>query len=98
MKMTHATLEDKRALLDSFGGKFYSLKWVKKDGTERECTARHMQHDMFTLGHASKALGNPCGDKPHLYTCVDSTNEKWVNVDLNNLKAVKCNGKEYEFE
>lgn len=90
--------EQKRALLDSFGGKFYSLDWIKKDGSLRSCKARHMQHSMFTEGHASKAKANPVAHKPGLYTCIDVSNEKWINVSLETLKHVKCGDIDYTFE
>lgn len=93
-----ASIEEKRKILDGFGGKYYSVQWVKADNTLRECTARKMQHTMFAQGHASKAGVSTVKDKPEMYTCVDVTNEKWVNVNLNNLKKIKCGDVEYIFE
>ena len=91
-------IKERRELLDSLGGKFYSIEWVKASGELRSCTARHMQHDMFAAGHASKAQANTVAHKPNLYTMVDVTNEKWVNVNLNNLKHVRCGSIDIEFE
>ena len=91
------TCEQKRELLDSFGGKFYNVSWVKKDGSSRSCRARHMQHNMFVEGHASKANANSVAHKKELYTCVDTTNEKWVNISLDKLVSVKCGDVEIEF-
>lgn len=93
-----ATIEEKRRILDSLGGKFYSIEWVKADKSKRSCTARHMQHNMFVEGHASKAHVSTVAHKKEMYTCVDVTNEKWVNVNLNTLRHVKCGEIDYEFE
>ena len=83
-------IKERRELLDSLGGKFYSIEWVKASGELRSCTARHMQHDMFASGHASKAKVSTVAHKPNLYTMVDVTNGKWVNVSLDKLRHVKC--------
>lgn len=98
MKCKGMSLENRRKLLDSFGGKFYSIEWVKADNSKRSCTARHLQHDMFAQGHASKANPSTVAHKKELYTCVDVTNHKWVNVNLNTLKHVKCGDVDIEFE
>lgn len=90
-------IDQKRELLDSLGGKFYSVSWIKKDGSSRSCVARHMQHNMFVEGHASKAKVNPAAHKKEMYTCVDVSNEKWVNVSLDKLVSVKCGDVEIEF-
>lgn len=90
--------EQKRLLLDSLGGKYFSLDWIKKDGSSRSCVARHMQHDMFVGGHASKANPSTVAHKPNLYTCVDVTNHKWINVSLDTLKHVKCGDIDYSFD
>lgn len=91
-------IKERRELLDSLGGKFYKIEWVKASGELRSCTARHMQHDMFAAGHASKASVSTVAHKANLYTMVDVTNEKWVNVNLNNLKHVRCGSIDIEFE
>lgn len=91
-------IKERRELLDSLGGKFYSIGWVKASGELRSCTARHMQHDMFAAGHASKGNVSTVAHKENLYTMVDVTNEKWVNVNLNNLKHVRCGSIDIEFE
>lgn len=91
-------LEERRALLDSFGGRFYSIEWVKADKSVRSCTARHMQHDMFAQGHASKANVSTVAHKPEMYTCVDVSNQKWVNVNLCTLKTVHCGDVEIELQ
>jgi len=89
------TIEQKKTLLDSFAGKFIAVRWIKKDGTDTARTIQHMQHDLFTLGHASKALDNPVQLKGHYYTCVDVQSKKWINIDLNTLYFVKCGNSEF---
>lgn len=91
-------IKERRELLDSLGGKFYSIEWVKSNGEVRACTGKHMQHNMFANGHASKVQVNTVAHKPNLYTMVDVTNEKWVNVSLDKLRHVKCGSFDIEFE
>ena len=95
---TKMSIQAKRELLDSFAGRFYSIEWVKSNGDIRSCTGKHMQHNMFAAGHASKAQANTVAHKPNLYTMVDVTNEKWVNVSLDKLRHVKCGSVDITFD
>lgn len=92
------TCEEKRALLDSFAGKYFSIDWVKSNGEARHATVQHMQHKMFAGGHASKATVSTVAHKKNLYTCIDVAREGWVNINLDTLKRVKCGGVEVDFE
>lgn len=93
------TREQKRALLDSFGSKFFHVAFEKKDGSLREANCKRMIHAAFTEGHASKALGNPLAHKPEYFTACDmDKDEKWININLDRMKKVKCGGTEYEFD
>ena len=94
---TNMTCQQKRDLLDSFAGKYYSIDWVKSNGEARQATVQHMQHKMFVGGHASKANVSTVAHKPEMYTCVDVAKQGWVNVNLNTLKHVKCGNVEIEF-
>lgn len=84
------TIQDKRDLLNSLAGKFISVTWVKADGAETTRTIKHLQHDMFALGHASLAKESTVSHKPEYYSCVDVQGGKWVNINLNTLSHVKC--------
>jgi hypothetical protein len=96
------TLEQKRALLDSFGGKYFYVEFEKKDHTIREATCKRFEHSAFTDGHASLAQANPASHKPELFTAVDQGKKDdkypWININLNTLRKVKCGGVEYEFQ
>lgn len=92
------TIENKRQILDSFAGKFYRVRWVKIDGSLREATVKHLMHKLFASGSAATAEKSTVSHKPEMYTCVDTVKEGWVNVNLNNLKYVKCGKEEYVFE
>lgn len=84
------TIQDKRDLLNSLAGKFISVTWTKADGTETTRTIKHLQHDMFALGHASLAQESTVSHKPEYYTAVCVKGQKWVNINLNTLTHVKC--------
>lgn len=88
----------KRALLDSFGGKFFSVEFEKKDGSVRVANCKRMEHKAFTEGHASLAHGNPIAHKPEYFTACDvDKDERWININLEKLHKVKCGGIVYEF-
>lgn len=89
---------EKRQLLNSFAGKFFTATWTVKDGTTRVANCKHFNHDAFTLGHASLALDNPVAHKPQYFTACDQNKDgKWVNINLETLAKVSCNGKVYTF-
>lgn len=91
-------LQQKRALLDSFGSKFFSVEFKKKDGSLRHANCKRMEHKAFTEGHASLAYANPIAHKPEYFTACDlDKDEHWININLEKLQKVKCGGVEYEF-
>ena len=93
------TLEQKRALLDSFGGKIWSVEWVKGNGELRKACCKHFIHSKFAQGQASKAEKNTVAHLPKYYSACDlGKDEAWVNIDLNHLRHVKCGSVEIEFE
>lgn len=92
------TLQDKRNLLNSLDGKFTSVTWTKADGTKTTRTIKHMQHDMFALGHASLAKESTVAHKPEYFTAVCVKGQKWVNINLNTLSKIKCGDVEVNYE
>ena len=91
-------ITQKRQLLDSFGGKFFKATWKVKSGEVREANCKRFIHAAFTEGHASLAKENPVGHKPQYYTACDvDKSDKWVNISLDTLSEVVCNGKVYKF-
>lgn len=88
--LNELTNEEKRLLLDSFAGKYVSVRWIKNNGEHTTRTIQHLQHDLFTNGHASLALSNPVQHKEQYYTCVDVNRKKWININLNTLYFIKC--------
>ena len=96
---TKMSLEQKRQLLDSFGGRIFSVEWVKGNGEVRKATCKHFIHSKFVHGHASKAEKNTVAHKPTLYTACDlGKEEAWININLDTLKHIKCGKVEIEFE
>ncbi len=92
------TQAQKRALLDSLGGKFFSVTFVKKDGQERQARCKRFENKAFTYGDKSVAQGNPLAHKPEYFTACDIDKEdRWININLDTLKQLKCEGKVYDF-
>lgn len=91
-------ITQKRQILDSFGGKFFKAVWKVKSGEIREANCKRFIHAAFTGGHASTAQTNPVAHKPQYYSACDMDKEdKWVNINLETLQEVVCNGKVYKF-
>ena len=90
------SLEEKRNLLDSAKGQYFSVAWVKKDGSPREAIAKKWER-RFLHGEPGQNK-NTCADKPHLYTIAEQAVEGFRTVDLQKLIKVKINGVVYEFE
>lgn len=92
----HMSLEEKRKLLDSAKGQYFSVSWVKKSGEAREAIAKKWER-RFLHGEPGQNK-NTCADKPHLYTIAEQAVEGYRTVDLRTLRKAKINGKLYEFE
>ena len=96
---TKMTLEQKRQLLDSFGGKIWSIEWVKKNGEVRKACCKHLIHKEFAKGHASKSGVSTVAHLPKYYVACDlGKDEAWVNLNLETLRHVKCGSVEIDFE
>ena len=89
----------RRAMLRSFGSKYYFIKWKTKDGRIREATLKTWQLKSLTYG--KPPLPNPCEHIEHLWTAVDMNKHKsdpvrsWVNVDVRNILEIKCGWTRY---
>jgi hypothetical protein len=89
-------IQAKRALLDSANGKFFSVEFIKKDGSLREMTVKKWIESAFTYG-SDNAQANPVAHKPEMYTAVDMEKGQFRNINLNTLKKVKINGETHTF-
>lgn len=92
------TIQEKRDLLNSLGGRFIAVTWTKADGTETTRTIKHMQHNLFAAGHATLAQESTVAHKPEYFTCVDVQGGKWVNINLDTLSRVKCGEVDVTYE
>lgn len=92
----YMSLEEKRKLLDSAKGQYFSVSWVKKTGETREAIAKKWER-RFLHGEPGQNK-NTCADKSHLYTIAEQAVEGYRTVDLRSLRKVKINGKVYEFD
>ena len=89
-------IQAKRALLDSANGKFFYVQFIKKDGSLREMTVKQWTEAALTYG-SGEVRANPVAHKQEMYTAVDMEKGQFRNINLNNLKKVKINGRVYEF-
>lgn len=91
--------EEKRALLEktSKKGRFFSVEFVKKDKSDRQAQCKEWDKSMLTYG-LHDVRENPVKHLPQYFTAVDTGAWKWININLDTLKVLKADGKEYIFE
>lgn len=94
------TLKEKRELVDSLlnKGRFASISFKKKDGSLTERLCKKFVEKLFTSGSRNDVQANPASHINSLYTCVDAVKESWVNINLENLVAIKAEKQHYVFE
>ena len=89
--------EDKRRILDEAGSTFFSVHFVKKDGSVRQMNCKRWIEAAYTHGSAN-AKPSPFANRPEYYLAVDMAKGEFRAVNLSTLKACKVNGKSYNFE
>jgi hypothetical protein len=96
------TVEQKRSILNSSNGKFFNVKFKKKDGSVREATCKTFIENRFASGDRNNVEVNPATTvNPALFTAVDvnkPAERGWININLNDLIEAKVNGVHYSFE
>jgi hypothetical protein len=90
------TLEERRKLLDSAGGQYFSAEWIKASGELRRATCKKLER-RFLKGEPGENK-NTCAHKSNLYTVAEQAVEGYRNISLDKLVKVKINGKVYEFD
>lgn len=93
---TRMSLEERRALLDSANGRFFSCEWIKKDGSLRKAVCKKWEAK-YLHGKPGENV-NPVAHIPKYYTICEEAVAGYRNLDLSTLKIVKINGEIYEFE
>jgi hypothetical protein len=81
-----------KTIKEEIGGKFFSVSFIKKDGTLREMTCR--------LGVTKHLKGGELKHNPsdfgHLVV-FDLQKQAYRTINLNTLKKIKLDKKEYNF-
>lgn len=72
------------------GGEIFSVKFLKKDGTLREMVAR-LGVTKHLTGQGAKYNASDYG----LITVFDMQKKEYRNININTIKSVKINKKEY---
>ena len=91
------SIEKKRQILDSANGGFFSVEFVKKDGSVREMTAKKWMEKSFTYGSAN-AQANTVAHINKYYTAADVNAGEFRNINLETLTKAKVNGIQYIFD
>lgn len=95
--MGGASIEEKRAILDKAGSEFFSVHFIKKDGSYREMTCKKWIEKAFTYGRENAKIST-VAHKPEIYTACDIIKGAFRNISLERLVKAKVGGVEYVFE
>lgn len=79
------------ALLNSTGGKFVSVEFVKKDGTMRQLTGR-----FGVTKHLRGGENKTVREDNSYMTIYDTQVEGYRTINLETIKRVKCGGEVYK--
>lgn len=91
------TIEQKRQLLDSAKGHFFSVDFEKKDRTIRHMNCKKWMEKSFSNG-SKNAAPSTLKDKPEYYLAVDIEKGEFRAVNLSTMLSCKVNGKIYKFD
>lgn len=89
--------ETKRSILDKAGSTFFSVEFIKKDGSVRHMTCKKWTEAAYSHGSAN-AKPSPFANKPEYFLAVDMAKGEFRAINLSTLKACKVEGKSYVFE
>lgn len=94
------TLTEKRSLVEQAlsGGHFAKIAWKKKDGSLAERVCKKFIERLFTSGDKNEVQANPVAHVTNMFTCVDSTNDKWININLDALVEIHSNKEVITFQ
>lgn len=88
-------IDDKRKLLDSFGGKYFTASFVKVNGELRTGTFKKWEK-RFLHGQPGENA-NPVAHKPEYFTVAEQSVQGYRNINLMTLKHVKCGSVDIQF-
>lgn len=91
------TNEVKRQILEKAGSTFFSVNFLKKDGTLRHMTCKRWIESAFSQGSAN-AKPSPFANKPEYFLAVDMAKGEFRAIGLGRLKSCKVNGQSYNFD
>lgn len=96
--LSEMNVQEKREALQSVlsSGKFAKVMWTKKDGSVAERTIKNFIEKLFTSGDRNDVQANPAAHVNKIFTAVDVGNDKWVNINLDNLIEVKSGSVVYK--
>ena len=95
--MAKVSIQRKREILDSANGQFFTVEFVKKDGTTRIMTAKKWTEDAFANG-SKNAQVSTLANKPNYYLSVDVSIGEFRAINLDTLTKCTVNKIKYEFK
>lgn len=92
-------LEQRKQLILSYleKGKIGSITFVKADGSLREASVRLWKEAALSSGDRNQVQENSTAHKPEILTMYDVIGDKWIKVNVGNIKKWAAGGKVYEY-
>lgn len=87
---TMATTEAIRQVLEAAGSSLVSVRFIKKDGTERQLTGNLLDHNDI------KGTGTPAKD-PNIVRIRDIKLGQWRSFDCSRVVSIKSKGQVHTF-
>lgn len=88
--------QERKALLDQAGSRFFQVEFVKKNGERRLMTCKKWVESAYSNG-SKNAQKSTLANKPEYYLAVDVEKGEFRAINLNTLTSAKINGKMYYF-
>lgn len=88
--MPPATHQQIREVLDDAGSTLVSIRFLKKDGTERQLTGNLKDHNDV------KGTGSPCQD-PNIVRIRDIKLGQWRSFDCRRVLSIAAKGRTHTF-
>lgn len=86
-----------RTMIESAGGRFAAVTFVKKDGTERTMQVQPAANKFHVLGAAAAPSAQQAAEtrainNPHLYNVWDVAKQAWRSINLDTVTQISVNG------
>lgn len=90
------TIDQKKYLLDSFGGRLVYVKWKDINGENISLTIQSIHHELYLSGRSYEAFNTPINHETGRYMCINHENKENTNINLETLFFLRCGTNEFQ--